>query len=112
MRFDQEIRNHCVVIRPDASRLDAIAAPVFRESVTSVASEHRCLIVIDLVNIEFMDSSGLGAVIGCYKALQETGGLALCNVQEDVKAVFKLTHMDRIFDIHDDYDTCVNSKAA
>ena len=112
MNFDKEVREGCVVIRPVESRLDAIAAPVFRECVVAAAIKNNSLVVVDLINVEFMDSSGLGAVIGCYKATQESGGMALCSVHEDVKEVFKLTHMDRIFDIHVDFETCVNSKAA
>ena len=112
MNFDQEIHETCVVIRPVESRLDAMAAPAFRECVVAAANEHNSLVVVDLINVEFMDSSGLGAVIGCYKAMQETGGMALCSVHEDVKEVFTLTHMDRIFDIHADFDSCLNSKAA
>jgi len=112
MKFDQEIRENCVVIRPTESRLDAIAAPAFRQCVAAAATEHNSLVVVDLINVEFMDSSGLGAVIGCYKLAQNTGGIALCSVHEDVKEVFTLTHMDRIFDIHADFESCINSKAA
>ena len=112
MNFDQEIHEKCIVIRPVDSRLDAVAAPVFRESVVVAATEHNLPIVVDLINVEFMDSSGLGAVIGCYKSLQDTGGIVLCSVHQDVKEVFRLTHMDRIFDIHTDFETCLKSKAA
>lgn len=113
MKFDQEIHESCVVIRPMESRLDAIAAPAFRECVVAAATEHNSRVVVDLINVEFMDSSGLGAVIGCYKLVQDTGGIDLCSVHEDVKEVFTLTHMDRIFDIHADFDSCLNnSKAA
>lgn len=112
MKFEQEISENCVVIRPEVSRLDALAAPAFRECVTEAAKEHNSHIVVDLINVEFMDSSGLGAVIGSYKAVQATGGLALCSVHENVKEVFTLTHMDRIFEIFDDFDACLHSKAA
>jgi len=112
MNFEKEICENCVVIRPDISRLDALAAPAFRECVTEAAKEHHSQIVVDLINVEFMDSSGLGAVIGSYKAVQATGGMALCSVHDNVREVFTLTHMDRIFEIHDDFNSCLNSKAA
>ncbi len=112
MKFDKEVGENCVVIRPVVSRIDAIAAPAFRECVMAAATEHNSLVVVDLINVEFMDSSGLGAVIGAYKAVQETGGIALCSLHDDVKEVFTLTHMDRILDINADYESCQNSKAA
>ena len=112
MKFEQEIYDNCVVIRPELTRLDATVAPAFRETVAAAAAEHNTLIVVDLVNVDFMDSSGLGAVIGCYKSMQDTGGLALCSVHENVKEVFTLTHMDRIFEIHNELGTYIDSKAA
>ncbi len=112
MNFEHELYEKCVVFRPGIARLDSIVAPEFRQCVIDLSQEHEITIVIDLANVEFMDSSGLGAVIGCYKAVQNSGGLAFCNVHENVKEVFTLTHMDRIFEIHDDFDTCFSKQAA
>ncbi len=112
MKFEQENYANLLVVRPESSRLDSIVAPEFRQSVIELAAEQNTLVIIDLINVEFMDSSGLGAVIGCYKATQGSGGLALCNLHDDVKEVFRLTHMDRIFEIHDDFDSSQYRQAA
>lgn len=112
MNIYHETRNNILVIRPELSRLDSIAAPEFRRFVIELAAERNMPIIVDLINVEFMDSSGLGAVIGCYKATQSSGGLALCNIGDDVKEVFALTRMDRIFEIHDDFDSCLIKQAA
>ena len=112
MRFEQELCDNYVVVRPLDSRLDSIAAPEFRHAVLDLSEKHSLQIVVDLVEIEFMDSSGLGAIIGCYKATQESGGMLLCNVCDNVKEVFTLTHMDRIFEINDDLDACIRKRAA
>ena len=100
------------MIRPAFDRLDSIVAPEFRRHVIELATEKNSTVVIDLINVKFMDSSGLGSVISCYKATQKSGGVSLCNINEDVKEVFILTHMDRIFSIHDDYDSCLKKQAA
>lgn len=112
MNFTHETHRNILVIRPELTRLDSISAPEFRSFVIDLAAERNLRIIVDLVNVEFMDSSGLGAVIGCYKATQSSGGLALCNISDDVKDVFALTHMDRIFEIHDDFDSCLTKQAA
>ena len=112
MNFEQELFDNYVVIRPLDSRLDSIAAPEFRQTLLSLSEKHGLQIVVDLAEIEFMDSSGLGAIIGCYKATQESGGMLLCNVCDNVKEVFTLTHMDRIFEINDDFDACIRKRAA
>lgn len=112
MNFEHEIFEKCVVVRPDIARLDSTVAPDFRQHVIDLSGEHTRTIIIDLINVEFMDSSGLGAIIGCYKAEQVSGDMALCNVHKNVKEVFTLTHMDRIFEIHDDFNSCVSNRAA
>lgn len=110
--FEHETHNGFFVLRPEFNRLDSIVAPEFRSYVIDLAGQKNTLLVLDLINVSFMDSSGLGSVIGCYKATQKNGGMAFCNIHSDVKEVFTLTHMDRIFDIHDDLDSCVQKQAA
>ncbi len=110
--FENETHNGFFVIRPEFNRLDSIVAPEFRRHVIELAIEKNTLVVLDLINVSFMDSSGLGAVISCYKSTQTSGGVVLCNIHDDVKEVFTLTHMDRIFDIDDDFDTCLQKQAA
>lgn len=110
--FEHEIQNGFFVIRPSFNRLDSIVAPEFRRHVIESAAEQNTVVILDLIHIHFMDSSGLGSVISCYKATQANGGIVLCNVHKDVKEVFTLTHMDRIFEIHDDFDSCLERQAA
>lgn len=112
MEIEQEIYDKGVVVRPVLSRVDSLVAPDFRRCVLDVAAENKALVIIDLINVDFMDSSGLGALIGCFKSTQETGGLVLCNVHKNVHEVLALTHMDRIFEIYDDIDTFLSKKAA
>jgi len=112
MTFEYETHSNFLGIRPQAARLDSIAAPEFRKTVVNSSEECKQPIVVDMINVAFMDSSGLGALIACYKATQANGGLTLCNVHDDVKEVFTLTHMDRIFEIHDNYDSLSERKSA
>jgi anti-sigma B factor antagonist len=56
--------------------------------------------VIDLSRLRFVDSSGLGAFISCLRKLNAKGGdLKLCGMSKQVRAVFELVRMHRIFDI-------------
>ena len=112
MNFEQELHDTCVIFRPTDSRVDSLAAPDFRQSVIQLAGDSNLPVVIDLIHVDFMDSSGLGALIGCFKAVQSSGGLVLCSVHENVQELLSLTHMDRIFVIHTDLDACLNQRAA
>ena len=79
-------------------RLNMVGAPKLREVVAEVVSGGSNHVVVDLGGTEFMDSSGLGALVGCLKTARGAGGdLRIANVQEQVRMVLELTNMDRIF---------------
>jgi anti-sigma B factor antagonist len=112
MNWEVEEKAAYVVLKPLETRLDSAIAPRFRTDVTELTERTRKALVLDLANVEFMDSSGLGAVVGCYKLIQSVGEMHVCNVGPQVKDIFRLTHMDRIFDVNDSFDDCVEKLAA
>lgn len=63
------------------------------------------LLVIDLAQVEFIDSYGLIALVkGLKAARQNSCRLVLCNLQASVRLVFELTQMDSVFEIFESYD--------
>ena len=57
-------------------------------------------VVLDLSRLRFVDSSGLGAMLSCLRQLSaKHGDLKLCGMSKQVRAVFELVRMHRIFDI-------------
>ncbi|MGN0147580.1 MAG: STAS domain-containing protein [Arthrobacter koreensis] len=78
-------------------RLNMVAAPRLREVVAEAVAGGKQRIVVDLAGTDFMDSSGLGALIGCLKVARQAGGdLRIANVQPQVKMVLELTSMHRV----------------
>jgi anti-sigma B factor antagonist len=74
-----------------------VSAPKLREFVAEVVAAGSNRIVVNLSDTAFMDSSGLGALIGCLKAARQAGGdLRIAEVQPQVKMVLELTSMDRV----------------
>lgn len=112
MNWEVEEKTAYVVLKPLEERLDSSVAPKFRTDVAELTEKSGKTLVLDLINVEFMDSSGLGAVVGCYKLVQNFGEMHVCNVGPQVKDIFRLTHMDRIFDVNDSFDECVEKLAA
>lgn len=112
MKWELDEDQNYIVVRPLLSRLDSSVAPEFRTFVSELSAEQKKQIILDLENVEFMDSSGLGAVVGCYKLTKSVGGLLICNVRQQVKDIFRLTHMDRIFQVNDSFETCLQKLAA
>ncbi len=86
-------------------RLNMVGAPKLREAVTQVVSDGSNHVVVDLGGTEFMDSSGLGALIGCLKLARQAGGdLRIANVRPQVRMVLELTSMHRVLTPYDTAD--------
>jgi anti-sigma B factor antagonist len=67
-------------------------------------------VVIDLKEIHFIDSSGLGVLVSGYKnASTQHGSLKLSNLQSQVKSMFELTRLHRVFDIFTTVDDALQS---
>jgi len=82
--------------------VDLASAPQFRRSLHDLIDQGHKRIALDLSNLEFMDSTGLGVLIGCLKRLKEADGdLVLAGVQPAVARVFEVTGLDRIFTIRE-----------
>lgn len=74
-----------------------VVAPRLREMVAQVVAGGSTHVVVNMAGTEFMDSSGLGALIGCLKIARQAGGdLRIANVQPQVKMVLELTSMHRV----------------
>ena len=79
--------------------LDASNAADFKRDVGPLLDATSKL-VLDLSRLRFVDSSGLGAFISCLRKLNAKGGdMKLCAMSKQVRAVFELVRMHRIFDI-------------
>lgn len=89
--------------------LDASSAKEFKREVAPVLEENRML-VFDLSELQFVDSSGLGAILSCLRQLNASGGdLKLCGMTKAVRALFELVRMHRIFDIYNTRDEAVKA---
>jgi anti-sigma B factor antagonist len=103
MDFSTEnIDTDIAVVRGDG-RLNMVSAPALREQVTTAIAAGRVRIVVDLGGTTFMDSSGLGALIGCLKtARQADGDLRIAAPNEQVRMVLRLSNVDRVLRSYDD----------
>ncbi|SFI68984.1 MULTISPECIES: STAS domain-containing protein [Microbacterium] len=80
-----------------AGRLTATGAPRLRQAVEDAVAAGTPRIVIDMSDTEFIDSSGLGALIGGLKSTRlADGDLRIAAVPEAVRRVLKLTNLDRV----------------
>lgn len=89
-----------LVVTPDGARLDALHVLRFKEAMRDIITNHQQSILLDMQNITFLDSSGLGALVGITKLMPPDCTLELANIMPMVEKVFQLTHMDKVFVIH------------
>lgn len=92
------------VIKPSGI-LNVITGNQVRRDVTNFINSGKNIILVDLQNVEFVDSSGLGALVASMQAIKSVGGkLFICSVNEQVKMLFELTKLERIFQIYINQD--------
>ena len=87
-------------------RLNMVSARQLKELLADLVSSGTTRIVVDMAETTFLDSSGLGALIGGLKSARQAGGdLRIARPTPAVRTVFELTNLDRVLRARDDVDT-------
>jgi len=100
MQLSSSPANGATLITVNATRIDAAAAIQFRDSMRDLTADGAGDIIMDLSQVTFVDSSGLGAIVGAMKQLGSGRHMHLAGLTPDVDKVFRLTRMDTVFTIH------------
>jgi anti-sigma B factor antagonist len=82
-------------------RLDAAVAIAFKDAIRDAIARPGKTVVLDMKRVDFLDSSGLGAVVAAMKMLGPDRKLQLAALSSSVLKVFRLTRMDTVFTITD-----------
>lgn len=87
------------VIEPEGI-LDGTKTDKFRQEIKESVETGANIILVDFRNVTFMDSSGLGALVLSLKTVRSADAkLVLCSINEQIRMLFELTSMDRVFQI-------------
>lgn len=100
MNLEEKLVDGVLVLRLTEKRLDASVAAAFKEKVAGHIDQGHKLILLDMGNVDFIDSSGLGAMVSCLKLAGVRGRIALCDVAGPVLSMLQLTRMDKVFAVH------------
>jgi anti-sigma B factor antagonist len=88
------------IIHP-AGRMDVESSPVVRQAILDFVDSGVKYVVIDLLQVEFMDSSGLSALVSGMKALRRSGGLlTVCQANAQIRTALRLTAYFRSTKLH------------
>lgn len=100
------------VVRPNGI-LDGTQAIQLRQEISQRLDKTAEIILIDLQEVTFIDSSGLGALVSALKMVRTRGGkLFICSINDQVRMLFELTSMDRVFKVFKDEYTFKNEFTA
>ncbi len=81
--------------------IDVYTAPQLREKVVDLVAAGKVDLVLDLSGVEFLDSTGLGVLVGALNRVRaQDGSLALVLTQERILKVFEITGLRKVFPIH------------
>jgi anti-sigma B factor antagonist len=105
-------RGHVTVIEVSGDALDASNVQQFRADVVQTVDGEKN-IVFDLSGVRFVDSSGIGALLSVLRRANAlSGDVKLCNLQPNVRSLFDLVRMTRLFETFESVDEAVASFAA
>ncbi len=95
-----------VIIRRATSQI----SDILKVKLTREVEKGNKFIVVDLSNVEFTDSSFLGALLAAHKfAVRHNGNIRVCGLVPQVKNVFEVTHLNKILMVYDDVDKAIKS---
>lgn len=104
MQINEHRVGDIVVVRPNVAQLNAPVASGFRSRMAEIVGRGDRHLVLDLSDVEFIDSTALGAIVAVLKMVDPAGRLALCCVSGTVRAMLEVTRMTRIFVLHADVE--------
>jgi anti-sigma B factor antagonist len=114
-RIDVLQKNGVTIVIPQGPRLDAEVAGDFRAILLSRIEHGDRHLILDLPAVDFIDSSGLGALVSALKHLKQLDGggdIRLANVQPSVGAVLEIIRLNRVFSQFPSVDAAVHSFAS
>lgn len=106
--INPESRNGTLVLHVQEPRVDMVIARKFRESLNSHIQNKPGVIILNLQQTEYFDSSALGALVAFMKDVKAYGGrLILCNLSRSLLTLLKLSKLDLLFEISEDLDKAI-----
>lgn len=93
-----------------SGELDTYSCPNLRQAVAELVDKGHLKVVLNLEQVEYIDSAGLGTLVGNLKRVSERGGqLKLVNCNSQIQKVFNITGLVRIFEQYDSESDAISS---
>ena len=88
--------------------VDVYTAPKLRESIVSAVDGGNNRLIVDVERVDFLDSTGLGVLVGSLKRVRSEGGsLDIVCTHERILKIFDITGLDKVFGLHASVDDAI-----
>jgi anti-sigma B factor antagonist len=101
MNIEEKKENGVLVVRVLNDRLDANVALEFKDKMVSYINGGEQSIVLNVAAVDFVDSSGLGAIVSSLKKMDKNGDIVISCAKQTVKRLFRLTRMNKVFRMYE-----------
>ncbi|GGF49612.1 anti-sigma-B factor antagonist [Marmoricola endophyticus] len=93
-----------------SGEIDVYTAPKLRDRIAQLVAEGRHHLVIDMDGVEFLDSTGLGVLVGGLKKVRVEGGsMEIVCTRERLLKIFRITGLAKVFTIHASQDAALTA---
>lgn len=109
--FSHTIRDNILIMTLQGTRLDVVSASLFKKEALDVIHHTGLLkVILDLSHVQFIDSSGLGALLAIQRTLNKReGALRLVHLNKNIQTMFEIVSMHRILDIFPTVEESIKS---
>ena len=112
LRITLDQRAKGVAVAHFTGRLDFTSAPDARDQFATAITGGQRKLIVDLSKVAFVDSAGLGSLIGGMRAARQAGGdLRIANPSEQARMLLSLTSLDQVLKIHSTIEEAVSGFA-
>jgi anti-sigma B factor antagonist len=110
MNFSVTDKEGIIILSLKGKIMGGPEATEINDKINQLLDEKKLKIVIDLKNVEWMNSSGIGILINTNTLLRNNNGaLRLINISDKIKNLLKITKLDTVFKTYDTYEQAVDS---
>jgi anti-sigma B factor antagonist len=111
MQIETRQSSGVLIVTPLEKRIDARVSGAFRLALIDRIDTGAKRLVINLEHVQFMDSSGLGALVSALKRLGRDGEIKVCSPGASIRSMLERTRLDRVMPILDSEEESVDSFA-
>jgi anti-sigma B factor antagonist len=110
MKIETKETGRYLVVKVLEQRMGADRAVSFKDEMCKLIDHGHTSFVLDLSEVKFIDSTGLGAILSVLKRIGKSGDILVTGASDTVGSMFKLTRMDRVFQMFPTVDEALSAR--